>query len=947
MPFFYFVLLQNAYTPHIPTMNRFYVALLLGIFSSVAAGAQTYTIKGSVFDTLNAAPLARASITVIRLKDTVIESFSRAAANGAFQVNVATEGKYTVQITFPSFADYVDKITVNKAVTDLGQIALVSKEHLLKEFVLKKQVAAIKIKGDTTEYMADSFKVKENATVEDLLKKLPGIQVDKNGAITAQGQTVAKVLVDGEEFFSDDPKVVTKGLQANAVEKVQVYDKKSDQAIFTGIDDGEKAKTINLTLKEDKKKGFFGKIEAGAGNAGYFQNQAMVNAFRGKRQFAAFGIASNTDKVGLGWEDNGKFGGGGGTTEITDEGYWMTTSNNYDDFGGWSGQYSGNGLPKAWTGGVHFADKWNKEKNHISANYRYAQQNVEIDGANITVNALNGDTLRKNTEQSHQFNTAERHGVDLLYELKIDSNTSLRFTANAGTKDSRSVSLNTTETLNLTPDEGPKTTNNRTTTNLTNAQFINSDLLFRHKFAKKGRTMSVDVKENYSISKGEGHLNSTLTNPSAPAPTIIDQKKINDNNSLAFSTKATYTEPLSKVAFAEVSYALTINNSDALNSSYDKAPGSRDYTTLRDSFSSNYRYNIMSNIGGLNFKFVYKKMNFGFGTEVSNAKFLQTDLLHGDTSHTYNYLNLFPKANFTYKLGKQTSFSFSYNGSTKQPTITQIQPLNQNTDPLNITVGNPGLKQQFTNRFNLRFNDYKVLSGRYLWSGLTLNTIADAISTTQTVSGPVSTTRYINVDGNYSGYAYGGYGFKISKLDMRLDLSLNVNVDHINSVINNIKNVSDNNSYTFGPQFRKEKEDKYEFSWEPSVTYNDNRSTINNFSTNYWVLNNQLNAQVQLPKKLEIGSTADIMIRQKTIAFTTNNEIIKWNAYVSKKFLKQSQLELKLSVYDILNQNTGYTRTAEGSSIYQNSYNTIRRYGMLSLLWNFTHNPAGAATTEN
>jgi hypothetical protein len=157
--------------------------------------------------------------------------------------------------------------------------------------------------------------------------------------------------------------------------------------------------------------------------------------------------------------------------------------------------------------------------------------------------------------------------------------------------------------------------------------------------------------------------------------------------------------------------------------------------------------------------------------------------------------------------------------------------------------------------------------------------------------------------------------------------------------------VSDNNSITFGPEFRKEKEDKYEFSWEPSVTYNDNRSTINNFATNYWVLNNQLRAEVQLPKKFVISSTADIMIRQKTIAFTTNNEIIRWNAFVSKKFLKKGELEAKLAVYDILNQNTGYTRTAEGSSIYQNSYNTIRRYGMLSLIWNFTYNPT-APTAE-
>ncbi len=216
-------------------------------------------------------PLPLASVVLFNAKDSVIMAFTRTDSTGHFTLSTDNAGKYIVRITFPSFADYVDPVTISKSNTDLGLIAMLSKEHLLKEFVLTKQISAIKIKGDTTEYVADSFKVKANANVEDLLKRLPGIEVDKNGQITAQGETVQKILVDGEEFFSDDPKVVTKGLQANVVDKVQVYDKKSDQAEFTGVDDGQKTKTINLQLKEDKKKGFFGKLDAGAGTDNYYQ----------------------------------------------------------------------------------------------------------------------------------------------------------------------------------------------------------------------------------------------------------------------------------------------------------------------------------------------------------------------------------------------------------------------------------------------------------------------------------------------------------------------------------------------------------------------------------------------------------------------------------------------------------------------------------------------------
>jgi outer membrane beta-barrel protein/carboxypeptidase family protein len=924
---------------------KYLLTLFLLVCTVLFSAAQRYTIKGAVSDTLNVAPLYRASVVLLRAGDSVIAGYTRTHANGGFELNAPAQGKYILQVSFPSFADYVDVVNVKEAVTNVGAIAMVSKEHLLQEFVLTQQIAAIKIKGDTTEYMADSFKLKDNANVEDLLKKLPGIQVDKNGQITAQGEAVQKILVDGEEFFSDDPKVVTQGLQANAVTKVQVYDKKSDQAIFTGIDDGQKTKTINLELKESRKRGYFGKAEVGGGTDGYFQNQAMVNAFKGKRQLSGFAIVSNTDKVGLGWNDNDKFGGGTGETEITDDGSWNMVGGSYDDFGGWSGRYSGQGLPKVWTGGVHFADRWNEDKDHISVNYRAALQDVEVSGDNITQSSLNGDTTRINTEHKNQFSKGERHGIDAMYDWKIDSNNSIRLIVNAGIKRMDVSSIFHTETWDRTPDDGPKTINDRTLTGLTNSQFINADLLYKKKFAKAGRTLSVDIKENDKESNGEGHLNSVTSTPGV-GTTTIDQKKVNDNSTLAFSGKAVYTEPLSKKTFLEADYGASVNNSTALNSSYDKAPGASDYGSLNDSFSSDYKYNILSNRGGLNFRYVYKKINFSFGSDVSNTDYLQTDLLHGDTSHTYSYTNLFPKANFTFKIAKQTSLRFSYDGSTKQPTISQIQPLNQNTDPLNVTIGNPSLKQQFTNKVSANFNDYKILSHRYFYAGVSMSDDANAISTSQTLNGPVSTTQYVNVNGNYSGDWWTGYNFKLKKPDMSIGFSANGDVSHTNNYINNQKNSNDNNNYTIGPNFGFEKEDKYEFRLDPRVSYNDNKATINIYSTDYWVFSCDFSGSMQLPKKFEINSTVDVMIRQATPVFTSNNQVVKWNAYAGKKFFKKSELEVRASVFDILNQNVGYTRTAQGNNISQQNYNTIRRYGMLSVIWNFTHTPAVAKEAE-
>ncbi len=929
-------------------MRNILLTIILAVCSVHTSFAQSHIIKGSVSDTLNVLPLQQASVVLIRTKDSVIESFTRTKDDGTFKLSVATEGKYIVRITFPSFADYEDVINVKKVTTDLGAIPMISKEHLLKEVILTQQMSAIKIKGDTTEYMADSFKVKENANVEDLLKRLPGIQVDKNGQITAQGETVQKILVDGEEFFSDDPKVVTQGLQANAIQKVQVYDKKSDQTEFTGIDDGQKTKTINLELKEDKKKGYFGKIDAGGGTDGYFQDQGMINAFKAKRQISVFGIMSNTDKVGLGWQDNDKFGGGNGVTEISDDGGIMTTftSNSDEDFNGWDGSYNGQGLPKTWTGGAHYADKWNEDKDHVTGNYRYAMQNVEIEGNTLTQTVLNDSTTLITNEHKNQFSKGERHGADAMYEWKIDSNTTVKLTANGGYKSTQTLSqYHTTTTFRVDTADIPESTGDRAISSTAYANFLNADLLLRKKFAKKGRTLSVDVKENYKDSKSTGQLTSNTVSDTSGVPNdqLINQRKVNNTNTLAFSGKAIYTEPLSKVAYLEANYGITVNNSTSKNLSYDIPVGAATFDSLDKYYSSDYKYNIVSNSVGLNFKFVYKKVNFNFGSDIANASYLQTDLLNGDTSKRYNYVNLFPKAAFNWKISQQTNLKFLYQGSSQQPSITQIQPLHQDTDPFNVTVGNPNLKQEFINKFTLQFNDYKVLTNRYIYAHAGFTTMSDAISTDQTtLANGANITRYINVDGEYNGYVYAGLGFKLKKLDMNAGIQLSSSVNHVVGIINNQQNVSDNNSYSVGGYLNYNKESKYDFNFNPTISYDDNKSAISSFNTNYWVGNLDFSGSVELSKHLHVGSDVDVMLRQKTVVFTSNNDVVKWDAYVGYKFAKKNQLEVRATVNDILNQNIGYSRTASGAIITQTDYNTIRRYGMLSLIWNFTHTPAGA-----
>jgi len=922
------------------------ILCVLSLLCASVAPAQSFNVTGRVSDTLNARELHLSTITLIRASDSILESFTRSKPDGSFTVTADSAGKYIVMISFPSFADYVDivSLTAEKPSLDMGTIPMVSKSHLLSEFVLKQQIGAIKIKGDTVEYMADSFGVRENATVEELLKKLPGIQVNKNGEVVAQGEKVQKILVDGEEFFTDDPAVVTKSLQAKTVEKVQVFDKKSDQSEFTGIDDGTREKTINLHLKENMKKGYFGKLNVGGGTDGFFENQGMINAFKAKRKLSAFGIVANTGKMGLGWQDRDKYGSSGSNVVDFGDGDMVYITGGSDDENvGWNGQYTGQGIPVAWTGGLHYSNKWNEDKLHLSSNYRFARQNIEKIGNTITqYNDTGGQYYT--VENNNSFSTGDRHRVDGLFEWKVDSTSSLKITANAGY-----ANTNTRTHFDVQSRDSSDVLFNENVRNMVTdatTKHINATMAYRKKFQKKGRTLSVTLDERYRENTSEGFLSSDIHLYDIQDSRIfINQRKENESKEFNLTGTASYTEPLSKVMFLEVNYGLTVNNSYANRISFN-AGTDGEYDIIDSLFSSKYDFNVLTNAGGSNLRFVFKKVNFSFGGSVAATGFKQVDNFSG-REFTRNYTNFFPKVSFVYRPAQQRSFSINYNGSTQQPTIEQIQPIRQNQDPLHVSIGNEDLRQKFSHRINARFNDYKILSGTYTYMGGGVTFIDDDISRSETIdTNRIRFYKYINVDGNYNGYFYGGYGKEFRKLNMRAGLGTNIGVSRYVSYINDVRNVNHNNNFTLRLDASYNKEKKLDISFRPSVTYNTSKSSINSITTNYFTYNLGLEGSVQLPYKFEVGTEVDWNIREEVAGFNGNNNALFWNAYLSRKFLKGDNLELRAYVNDILNQNIGFQRYVSGNTVYQESYNTINRYGMLSLIWNFTKSPAMAAPSE-
>ena len=565
--------------------------------------------------------------------------------------------------------------------------------------------------------------------MEELLRRLPGIQVDRNGQITAMGEVVKKVLVDGEEFFGTDPGIATKNLRADIVKEVEVYDKKSDQAAFTGIDDGVKDKTINLKLKDDKKRGYFGKVEAGGGLKDKYNTDIMMNAFKGKRKLAAYGIMSNTGQTNLDWKDNQNYGGGGDAFQMNgdDGGGMMFFGGNNED------SYSDGkrGIPRNWNGGLHYSNKFDKDRESVNAGYKYSK--VDAPGTALTFSkTFLPDTSWSTNTRNNSFSSVIKHAVNVTIESMLDSMNSLKITLKGNKNDTRTSNSFYSESFT---DAGDSiNTSNRNSSAITNNKSADATVLWRHKFKKISRTLSVNSVLNWYRSDNDGFLfskNRYFLNGAFDHADTIDQQNTGMNEGKSINTKIAYTEPLRKDLYMELSYSLAYNGNS--NERITMVPGlNGKYTELVDTLSNSFVFNRLVNTPGLNFRLNKKKYNFSLGSAVGFSHFIQKNITTNQNT-AYNYTNYFPRATFVYKLKPNENLRINYNGSTNAPTLEQLQPTTINTDPLNLYIGNPNLRQSFRHSFNMGYGVYNVLKERNIWTSLQFNLTQHAFSQSNSI----------------------------------------------------------------------------------------------------------------------------------------------------------------------------------------------------------------------
>jgi hypothetical protein len=916
-------------------MRKLLFSLLL-LFIASSAFSQTQTLKGTLKDTSENRVLANTVISVLSKKDSVLVKFTRADKDGNFKIQGLREGSYILMVTHPYMGDYFDNIDVKgDTPTDLGNVHLTPKSKLLSEVIVKSG-SPIKIKGDTLVYTADSFKVRPGANVEELLRRLPGITVDKNGQITAMGERVTKVLVDGEEFFGTDPGVATKNIRADAVQEVQVFDKKSDQATFTGIDDGVKDKTINLKMK--KMAGYFGKVELGGGLPDKYDNSAMANFFKNKRKIAGYGIMSNTGQTNLDWQDAQNYGGAADNmmSGVSDDGGMYVMFG-----GGGDDNYSGgrNGIPQNWNAGFHYSDKFNNAKNSFNSGYKYSK--VIAPGLTKTFSQTflpNTAPWSSNSTSDNRTST-NKHAVNMTMEFNLDSNNSLKWTSRFNNNSALADVNYSSEML----DENGDFINNSTRKSKTNTDKNNvtSNLLYRHKFKKLARTLSINTDFNWISSKSDGilySLNNYYKNGVLYDRDTTDQVNIIDNNSNTISSKISYTEPLKKDFYMELTYGFTYSNSKNDRQTNIKSINGK-YEEMVDSLSNFFIFNRTQNTPGLSFRLNKKKHNFTFGASVDFNQFEKKDLTR-DTIVHYNFVNFIPRANYTYKIKPNESLRFNYNGSTSAPSLEQLQPTRVNTDPLNVYIGNPGLKPSFRHNFNMGYNFYNVLKEKNMFTNFNFGFTDNAFVQASFVDSAGKRTYFtVNADGNYNMNFYSSYGFKIKGFSWRNGIGPNFRINRSVEYINGVKNI--NNTKTIGIELSTNtyKPEKHNVWLSTSFNLNDSKSSVNSAANaTYWSINLNGSGSKTFAKKYEIGSDISLQLREKDPRFPDANSFTTWNGYIIKRFFKENQFELKLQVNDILNENRGYSRNFSSYSYTETYYETLQRFWLVTATWNISKN---------
>jgi hypothetical protein len=948
--------------------------ILLIIFSTPLLAQKNIngTIRGKVTDTASKQSLENATISIMDTKDSSSVAFAAANDKGVFEIKGIEAGNYRMLVSFQGYQNIskLFSITPDKQTIDFGTLFMERRSVTLQEVIVERPPIAIK--KDTVEYNAGAFKTKPNEDVEGLLKKLPGVQVDRDGTIKAQGEQVQKVYVDGKEFFGTDPKLATKNLTADMVESVQVFDDMSDQAKFTKIDDGSRQKAMNIKLKKDKKNGYFGKINAGVGTDGRYDGNLSFNRFKGDRQISLIAAVNNVNKQGFSFTDiisgMGGFGGGGGAAlggGGGQRGGGMAFGGGGGSFGG--GQVvatrggigglgfggSSNGITSSISTGLNYRDTWSP-KIDVSGSYFFSQtKNSSIQNIYKKTTYPKDSTAYSNDDRRSD-NRNDNHRFNLRFEYRIDSMNSILYTPSFNIQHSEGFSNDTTTVFSEQSAKRFLALTGKTyNDNSRDGISLNNNLLYRKRLRKIGRTLTLGWSNSFNHSDGEGRVYSPLTlfnqdgsvlSTSLSQNYRSEQTTKSNNNVLS----ASYTEPVGNNKLVEVNYAYSNNQNSSDRKAFDYDSTNKGYIIPNLIQTNFFENSFISSRIGANFRVQGKKYNYQLGGSIQLSDLESHVFANGsakDSVIKQSYVNFNPTANFNFNPKLGTNLRFSYNGRTTQPTTSQLQNVVDASNPLNWRTGNPDLKQSFSHNFNLGYNTFKLANFQFIAinfnGGFTQNKIVNSLDT---LGRGVQLTRPVNLGGAYNAFMFFTYGKTMKKLKGgNINATTLVNYNNDVSMLYKKKNTSRMWTVTqsLGLNYNYKQLD---FGFNGSLAYNRSISTLQpQLNTTYYTQTYSPEITYTFFKVLLASTDLDYTVNSG-LSNGYNQSVAYWNASLALQVFKKKDGEIKLAVFDILNQNKSLTRSTGENYIQDTRSNVVQRYFMLSFTYNLRK---GSQQTNN
>lgn len=897
------------------------------------------TIKGVIKDTSNNAA-AFATVMLLNPKDSTLVNYTQSNVDGAFTFQNVKNTAYLLKVSHISFLPLQIFIPESSTETnDLGVVRIKPILAELMEVVIRTAKAPLMIKGDTIEYDATMFKVPPGSTVEDLLKRLPGIEVNEDGSIKTQGKDVNRVYVDGKTFFGDDPKNATKNLDAEAISKVQVFDEKSEQSKLTGIDDGSKEKAMNLQLKEEYKKGSFGKITLAGGTEERWAGRGNYNRFNEKQQLSFIGYANNINETGVNWEDYSEFKGQNAFNDYDNGDFGFSTGGRYymmDDSDIPFNNFDGRGFTKNYGGGINY--NFDNKKTKFNTNYFYHYSDLEY-----TTTSFKETFLKDSTFHSYDttgFNSGNgAHAAAMRIEQKIDSNNTLIAKVNFRLSDRNQRQI--MSAVYADQSELPLNTLFSDSKSGEDSWLVNGTAIYNHKFKKDGRAFAISA--GYNRSNGDNDQNALSRNTFYDVTSfssVIWQYTLRDSRKEQIKSSLLYSEPLSKRFFFETFYNFNLTNNEANRQTESPALG---YTRI-DSLSMYYTNTSQANRLGIDFRYAHNGLNIMMGVAGQHLKLdgkysvdVDEPLLTDPLQKTYMALS--PKVDLVYEFPNGMYLNADYSYSLEEPSFSDLQPVTVINSQNSVSMGNPNLSPERSHEFNLHLyyrNPSSFASvgfggnGAYVTNDISYNRRIEWVDSI----GYVTITQPANMDEGYNGGLWLWSDIPLIKTKWSLTLNGNAYTNNSSAYVNDELNTTMNTFVNFHPGFKITPGQKLILNLSGQVSYRNILYSINkDQNQDIYEYTGDIDIKWQFAKKSFFEANFDY-IRNLNTKYGFYKSMPILNASVRQIIGKNNRFQVRLAAFDVFNQRIDITEYGSYNFVYRSLSPTLARYFMLSVSYN-------------